>query len=115
MGRPKKPITPVEAISQILAMNIARRLAPAFPAAKNETDQFAALGRRSGVGKETIRTIMKGERSPTVVTLDAIARALGTTADELLRIRAQGEEEPHHRAGRAPAGKAVDTPRMGSE
>jgi transcriptional regulator with XRE-family HTH domain len=86
MGRPKKQSTPKDAIGQIFATNVEARLAAAFPKAKNETERFELLGKRSGVGKETIRAAMRGERSPTLVTLDAIARALGTSSAALLDV-----------------------------
>lgn len=58
----------------------------AFPNAENETDQIAALAGRSGVGKETIRAALKGERSPRLVAVDAVARALGVSVAELLTV-----------------------------
>lgn len=88
MGRPKKPSTPKDAIGQIFATNVETRLMAAFPRAKNETERFELLGKRSGVGKETIRSVMRGERSPTLTTLDAIARALGTSPAALLDVPA---------------------------
>lgn len=90
MGRPKKnlpkPVTPGDVIGSILANNITERLPGAFPRASNETAQIEALAKRSGVGEETIRTMLRLERSPRLNTIDAIARALGTSASELITI-----------------------------
>lgn len=62
----------------------------AFPRATNETDQIKALAKRSGVGAETIRAALKGMRSPRLVAVDAIARALGLSVSDLLTIGKAG-------------------------
>lgn len=79
-------MTPGDVIGALLAENIIDRLSDAFPRAATETAQIEALAKRSGVGEETIRGIMRLERSPRLETIDAIARALGTSASELITI-----------------------------
>lgn len=84
MGRPPKISTPKDIIGQVLSENIAQWLPVTFPRAPNRTAQIEALAKRSGVAEETIRRIMTGEVSPRLDNIDAIARALGTTASKLL-------------------------------
>ncbi len=43
------------------------------------------LARRIGVGKTTISEIERGDRLPNVLTAIRIARALGTTVEEIWR------------------------------
>ncbi len=56
----------------------------AFPKAENDTARIKALAKRSGVGAETIRGAMKGERNPTLTVLEQIAAGLGVSLSQLL-------------------------------
>jgi len=55
----------------------------AFPKLKNDTARIKALAKRCGIGAETIRTAIKGERSPTLTVLGALARGLGISLSQL--------------------------------
>lgn len=90
-GRPQKAVTPKDIIGQILIDNVKARWHRAFSAASSDKERLEHLARRSGVGKETLRKMMKGEQSPRIDTVDKVARALGTTCDELLRVTHAGE------------------------
>lgn len=76
----------MDATHEILAANVDRLSRAAFPAAKNDTDRFAKLGKRSGAGTESVRQIIKGGRSPTLKTIAAVAQALGKSAAQLLSV-----------------------------
>jgi len=86
MGRPKTPTLPNDVIGRLLRDRLLELMPLAFRSAENETDQIAELAKRSGVGKETIRSALKGERSPRLVAVDAMARALGLSVAELLTV-----------------------------
>jgi len=93
MGRPKTPSLPQDLIGSLLRDRILELMPQAFPTADNETDQIIALAKRSGVGRETIRAALKGERSPRLVAVDAIARALGLSVAELLSVGKTSAQE----------------------
>jgi len=94
MGRPKTPSLPQDLIGKLFRDRLLELMPQAFPNADNETDLIAALANRSGVGKETIRAALKGERSPRLVAVDAIARALGLSVAELLTVgKARSRED----------------------
>lgn len=93
MGRPKTPTLPQDLIGSLLRDRILELMPQAFPTAENETDQILALAKRSGVGRETIRAALKGERSPRLVAVDAIARALGLSVAELLTVGKAGTQD----------------------
>lgn len=76
----------MDATHEILATNVDRLSRLAFPQAKNDSDRFERLGRRSGAGKEGVRQIVKGGRSPTLKTISAVAEALGKSAAQLLSV-----------------------------
>jgi transcriptional regulator with XRE-family HTH domain len=78
MGRPQKHAE-LTGVASILARNILLRLPGAFPSATNQTGQIKLLAKKSGVAAETIRRILKGEVSPRLDNLEAIARAFGTS------------------------------------
>lgn len=104
MGRPKTPSLPGDLIGKLFRDRILELMPQAFPAAENETDQIAALASRSGVGKETIRAALKGERSPRLVAVDAIARALGMSVSELLTVgKASTQDDSPFKSGRTRA------------
>lgn len=86
MARPTKVVTPKDIIGQILIDNVTARWEKAFPRATTDKARLEALASRSGAGKETLRMMMKGERSPRIDTVDKVARALGTSAAELLTV-----------------------------
>lgn len=86
VGRPQKVVTPKDIIGQILIDNIEARWYRAFPLASTHKERLEALAKRSGVGKETLRKMMKGDQSPRIDTVDKVARALGTSCDVLLRV-----------------------------
>jgi transcriptional regulator with XRE-family HTH domain len=91
-GRPKKVVTPKDIIGKILLDNIAARMKVAFPKAVTEKAQIEALSSRSGVGKETLRKILKAEQSPKIDTVDKIARAFGSTAAVMLSVDQPAEK-----------------------
>jgi transcriptional regulator with XRE-family HTH domain len=93
MGRPKTPSLPQDLVGKLFRDRLLELMPQAFPHAENETDLIAALASRSGVGKETIRAALKGERSPRLVAVDAIARALGLSVAELLTVGKAGEQD----------------------
>lgn len=95
MGRPKTPSLPKDVIGQLFRDRVMELLIAAFPREKNDTGLYRALAKRSGVGAETIRAAMKGERSPRLVAVDAIARALGTSVSGLLAIDKAGNANEH--------------------
>lgn len=76
----------MDPIHEILALNVALRCASAFPEEATETAQFERLRRRGHIGKESIRQIRRGGRSPTLRTIQRVAIALGTTAAALLTV-----------------------------
>lgn len=78
MGRPQKHAE-LSGVASVLARNILLRLPGAFPEAHNQTGQIKLLAKKSGVAAETIRRILKGEVSPRLDNLEAIARAFGTS------------------------------------
>lgn len=93
MGRPKTPSVTKDVIGQLFRDRVTELMVAAFPQAPNETEQIKALAKRSGVGKETIRAALKGERSPRLVAVDAVARALGMSIAELLGAKKpEGED-----------------------
>lgn len=91
-GRPQKAVTPKDIISQILIDNVEARWRAVFPHAGSDKDRLEALSRRSGVGKETLRMMMKGVQSPRIDTVDKVARALGTTCASLLSVASRSDE-----------------------
>lgn len=91
----------MDATHEILAANVDRLSRAAFPAAKTETDRFERLGRRSGAGKNGVREMVKGGRSPTLKTIAAVAQALGKSAAQLLSV-----EESRDEASPFPVGKS---------
>lgn len=96
MGRPKKPATQGDALSGLISENLEARLSIHFPLSKygTETKQLMALAKRSGVGKETIRRMLRREGYPQVDSLEAVAKALGASAAEFLRPPIVTEEAP---------------------
>lgn len=103
-GRPPKASVPTSEIGQTFAENVAALLPVTFPEALNETAQIKALGKASGVGRETIRHAIRGGRSPSLDAVASIARGLGVTINDLLMkgfgtqraayIRSQARQEP---------------------
>lgn len=85
MGRPTKSAAYRAPIAAILGENIYALLPKAFKNAATLTDQMEALAVRCNIAPETIRRIAKGEVSPTLGKIDAIARGLGVHAWELLK------------------------------
>lgn len=82
MGRPQNPVY-LTGTAAVVARNITIRLPGAFPEAPNQTAQIKLLAKRSGVAAETIRRILKGEVSPRLDNLDAIAQAFGISVSIL--------------------------------
>lgn len=84
MGRPKTPSRPpLDAEAQFFRDRMEELLPLAFPKLEHDTARIAALAKRCGIGAETIRTSIKGERSPTLTVLSAIARGLGISLSQL--------------------------------
>lgn len=63
--------------------NIQRRLDQMFPRTTGATQQFQQLSKLSGVGEETIRKMMRGESSPQLANIIAIAKQISLTLPEL--------------------------------
>lgn len=102
MGRPPKSATYKAPIAAILGENIYALLPKAFKAAKNPTDQMEALAARCNISPETIRRIAKGDVSPTLKKIDAIAQGLGVHAWELLKPAQHSVAEPSPPKGEGP-------------
>lgn len=84
MGRPKTPSRPpLEPEAQLFRDRMEELLPMAFPRLSTDTDRIQALAKRAGIGAETIRTAIKGERNPTLTVLAAIARGLGISLSQL--------------------------------
>lgn len=84
MGRPKTPSLPaLDTDAQFFRDRMEELLPLAFPKLENDTARIKALAKRCGVGAETIRTAIKGERSPTLTILGAISRGLGISLSQL--------------------------------
>lgn len=72
----------------------------------------AEVARRAGLGGRRYAHYVSNEREPDLATLVRIARALGTTPDDLLGIAEPGEGEPDPRRTRLEAAwHALDDPR----
>lgn len=82
MARPLQHVQ-LSGVAAVVARNILMRLPGAFPSATNQTAQIKQLAKKSGVAAETIRRILKGEVSPRLDNLDAIAQAFGITVSTL--------------------------------
>jgi len=102
MGRPKTPSLPTDVIGQIFRDRVLELMPRVFPRARNETEQIKALASRSGVGGETIRAALKGERSPRLVAVDAIARALGLSISELFSTAPREPPPPPESGSKRP-------------
>lgn len=84
MGRPKTPSLPaLDTDAQFFRDRMEELLPLAFPKLENDTARIKALAKRCGIGMETIRTSIKGERSPSLKVLGAIARGLGISLSQL--------------------------------
>ncbi len=84
MPRPRQPSAPTSSIGYTFTENVEALLPVAFSGVTTETDRILALGRRAGVGKETIRRAMRGGASPKLDIVAKIAAGLGVTTPELL-------------------------------
>lgn len=84
MGRPKTPsLQALDADTQFFRDRMEELLPIAFPRLDNDTARIKALAKRCGIGAETIRAAIKGERSPTLTVLGALARGLGISLSQL--------------------------------
>lgn len=84
MGRPKTPSRPpLDPDARRFRDRMEELLPLAFPRLDNDTARIKALGERCGIGAETIRAAIKGERSPTLTVLAAIARGFGISLSQL--------------------------------
>jgi len=84
MGRPPKAAQPTTPGGMILRENVYYLAPRVFRKARNETEWKQELARRSGVGAETIRRIVRGEGSPRLDNVEALASALGVSLIRLL-------------------------------
>lgn len=94
MGRPRTPKNPKDPVSAILSENLEERIRAAYPKILGETDRYKKLAAVSGVGKETIRSIVKGERSARVDILAQLAAALSTTVRDLFDVPPPAHKAP---------------------
>lgn len=98
MGRPPKAAQPTTPGGMILRENI-NYLAPrVFRKARNETEWKYELAKRSGIGAETIRRILRGEGSPRLDIVESLASALGVSLVQILDASLQAH-------GGTPAGE----------
>lgn len=99
MGRPPKDPAPKDATHAVFIDRVTHLVATAFPKAIRDTDRYEQLAKRAGIAAETVRRAMKGQTSPTLETMDAIARALGESVSSLL------SHTPNPRIAPPPDGK----------
>lgn len=107
MGRPRQPAARKTTIGAILTENAEALLPVSFPGETNQTNQIAALAKRMGIGKETVRRAIRGGASSRLDIVDSIAQGLGVTTPELLtpgfglrraaELRLQSRAEPLQR------------------
>lgn len=96
VGRPPKAAQNTTPAGRILADNIRHLAALTWPDKPGETEWLIALGRRSGVGKETVRRMVKGIGHARLDNIEAVAHAFSVSLIDLLSAqRKDAKLDPH--------------------
>jgi transcriptional regulator with XRE-family HTH domain len=72
--------------------NIRALAVQVFPRHPNETEWMLRLAKRAGIGKESVRRMVKGIGSPRLDNVEAVAHALGVSLTDLLSSQFNGRK-----------------------
>jgi hypothetical protein len=91
MGRPRKEVEPKGPLEAKIGAQLSIWMARSLRKYPTEKQQITALAKRSSVGKETVRKILRGTQSAQIDSLHAITEALGWSLLDLFAAIDGGE------------------------